>query len=107
MTGLPSQDSTFTEMSASVVLLGLSAREVLILTSILRVRRERLIQEFSRREMVAMGPLVDPVGVAEDRVTGLLRSANRLMDSSLEELGFDPSVEREFDFDRTRDSDSD
>jgi len=91
-------------MSVAVVLLGLSAREVLILTSILRVRRERLIQEFSRREIVAMGPLVDPVGVAEEHVTELLRSANCLTDLSLEELGFDPSVEREFDFDRTRDS---
>src|SRR3979409_975297 len=103
MTGLPSQDSTFTQISVSVVLLGLDAREVVILTSILWVRRERLIQEFSRREMVAMGPLVDPVGVAEEQVTTLLRSANHLPASSLEELGFDPSVEREVDFVRNRD----
>ena len=54
--------------------------------------------------MVAMGPLVDPVGVAEDHVSGLLRSANRLTDSSLEELGFDLSVEQEFNFDQTWDS---
>jgi len=52
--------------------------------------------------MVAMVHWFDPVGVAEDlRVwtSSYCQPSYRLF---LEELGFDPSVEREFDFDRTR-----
>lgn len=93
-----SESSTNVELAMRVWVLGIAAREILFLTSIGRVHRERVVQVFSGRDLAErrINPLANPVEVAENQVADLLHMSERISDSDLAVLGMDNTEGADF-----------